>query len=85
MKKSNYADLNKWRETWKLQKRRYYGKTQFYSQISNKRVWTSKEDDLVIQHQVLDIQLAEQIHRSVAAIQIRRCKLKKKYNEKKGN
>lgn len=70
----NYKDKEKWHNTCMKQKRRYYGKT---ANRYPRRMWTIEEDKAVLKRNMTDHQLSQKIHRSVASIQMRRCKLKK--------
>ena len=71
--KTKYVDKEKLRRTRNQQRKRNYQKTAKYK----RRKWTLKEDELVLAHNISDVQLSEKIKRSVQAIQTRRCKLKK--------
>ena len=75
MRKDNYRDLQKYRETRKKQRKRYYNKTSY---LYEGRRWTPEEDDMVMAHISSDTVLSERLHRSVQAIQRRRWMLKKK-------
>lgn len=75
-RKNEYKDINRWRETCRKQKAKYYGKTSF---IYGKRGWTEEEDVLVLKHEISDTELSAMIHRSVGAIQKRRCRIKNDY------
>lgn len=73
-RKDKYVDMILFKETRNAQRKRYYGKT------NNKypsRSWTEDEDELVLAHSMTDTELSKAIERSVQAIQVRRCKLKK--------
>jgi len=75
MRKS-YRDMEKFRETKRAQKKRYYAKTQ---NAKNKyKRWKPSELQLVIEHKITDTQLSELLGRSVASIQIARGNYKKK-------
>lgn len=56
------------------QRKRYYNLTSKFT----RRAWSSEEDELVLNSPLTDRELAEKMDRSVQAIQIRRCKLKKR-------
>lgn len=75
-RKENYRDMNKWRDTCRRQNRRYYRKTQAYSEISNRRKWTQEEDSEILRRDISDRELALKLKRSMSAIQIRRSRLK---------
>ena len=72
-RRKSYADMERYRTTTLAQKLRYYGKTAGYES----RSWIAEEDCLVLEHSITDTELSHKIERSVAAIQIRRCRLKK--------
>lgn len=76
-RKDAYASLDKWKDTCRKQKQRYYGKTQIYSDVSKKCKWTYEEDMKILRHEKSDHELASELKRSVRAIQVRRCRLKK--------
>lgn len=67
--------MDKYYQTRRAQVRRYCLRTG--SGQYPKRRWSDEEDCKVLAHSVSDRQLSKQIRRSVEAIQIRRCKLKK--------
>ncbi len=77
VKQKHYKDTDKWREVWRKQKRRYYAKSQIYTQ--GRRGWTYEEDQLVLSHSIPDSELAAKIQRSVGAIQKRRWLLNQSY------
>ena len=52
-------------------------KTKFH--CSN--VWTAEQDKMVLEHLITDTELSKIIQHSVKAIQVRRCRLKKKNKE----
>lgn len=56
------------------QRKRYYQKT---AKKYPKRAWNSKEDELILNSSLKDIELSEVLKRSVESIQVRRCKLLK--------
>lgn len=78
-RKALYRDIEKFRVTRNKQKRRYYGKTQIYK----RSFWSSSDDELVLAHSMPDTALSAIVGHSVAAIQSRRCLLKKLENEEK--
>lgn len=73
-RKKGYADMEKYRRTARAQKNRYYGKTAF---LYPGRLWTDDENELILAHEMPDSELSTMIQRSVGAIQVQRCKLKK--------
>lgn len=73
LRKKDYRDLQKWKNTARLQRKRYYAKTALYAP----RPWTAKEEQLVLEHTIPDSELSPLIQRSVSAIQNKRHKLKK--------
>ena len=76
-RKYAYADMQKFRKTTNAQKKRYYSKTGSYGPST----WTVEQDKMVLEHLISDTELSKIIHHSVKAIQVRRCKLKKKIKE----
>ncbi|MCR5146090.1 MAG: hypothetical protein K6B70_01905 [Clostridia bacterium] len=60
------------------QRRRYYQQT---AQKYPRRAWNSKEDELVLNSNLKDMELSEVLKRSVESIQVRRCKLLKEKNK----
>lgn len=72
-RKHYYRDLNLWRETTRKQQQRYHQKTATFTKIP----WTAEQDAAVLRHDIPDSQLSRQIGHSLAAIQIRRSRLKK--------
>lgn len=76
-RKKEYKDMDKFKKTRNAQRKRYYKKTQLYK----RKCWNIKEDILVLKHEITDTELSYMIHRSVSAIQKRRCRLKDKINK----
>ena len=73
-RRKEYADDEKWRETCRKQKRKYYGKTAIYP----RREWTAQEEDMLFDQGYSDHELSEKLHRSVHSIQIHRSRMRKK-------
>jgi hypothetical protein len=46
-----------------------------------RRLYTSEEDELILDHNVTDRSLAKKLKRNVQSIQVRRCRLKKEEND----
>lgn len=84
LRKSKYKNLDKWRKTKILQKRRY--RKQTGAGMFPSRSWTSEEDKEVLNSALSDRDLSQEIKRSVGAIQTRRVRLKNinKATEKRG-
>jgi len=80
LRKSNYKDLTKWRETKRRQKRRYYGKTQ--NAKNSKMLWTQEDIKMIMNSTMTDSELSKLLGRSVASIQNKRYKQKKLLKEK---
>lgn len=76
-RKYAYANMQKFRKTTNAQKKRYYSKTEFYGPST----WTVEQDKMVLEHLITDTELSKIIRHSVKAIQVRRCRLKKKNEE----
>lgn len=72
-RKKEYKDMDKFRETKKLQSRRYRAKN---GAGKYRRDWTLHEINLVIEHSKPDSELAKEIKRSVGAIQKMRYRVK---------
>ena len=64
-RRKDYRDMAKFRETCRKQQSRYYSKTAF---IYGKRIWTSVEDAMVMEHNVPDMTLSQMIQRTVCRI-----------------
>lgn len=77
-RKYAYADMKKFWKTTNAQKKRYYSKTGSYGP----NTWTVEQDKMILEHLISDTELSKIIQHSVKAIQVRRCRLKKK--NKKG-
>lgn len=75
LRKYSYQDMSKYYKTRREQVRRYAERTG--SGQYPKRRWNDEEDQRVLNHSIPDRQLSKEIQRSVKAIQIRRCELKK--------
>lgn len=70
-------------DRWAAAARRYSERTgsepkDFGGHRKGRKPWSADEEDLVIGHAVSDRQLAEELDRSVRAITIRRCQIKKR-------
>ena len=74
-RRSDYKDLEKWRKTKKLQQKRYYDKHAKCA-INSRERYTEEEIEMILNHEISDVELSKKIGRSVKAIQIKRCKLK---------
>ena len=80
LRKENYKDLNKWRDSKNRQRKRYYKKTQ--NAVNGQEIWTKEDEALVMAHSMSDTELAGLIGRSVGAIQKRRHLIKKRMSIK---
>jgi hypothetical protein len=58
------------------QRKRYYRKHRRHA-LAKYTTWTTADEMQVLQHSVPDVELAAKLGRSVEAIQVKRCKLKK--------
>lgn len=74
LRKSKYKDLNKWRQTKRLQKQRY--RERLGNNKYPRRNWTKEEDLIVLQHNIPDRELSKKLKRSISSIQSRRLALK---------
>lgn len=72
-RKDSYKDIEKWRNTCKKQKDRYYGKTA--NAKNGGMSYTHEEIKLILNHDISDTELALALNRSVRAIQIKRSRL----------
>lgn len=75
LRKDKYKDMEKWKETSKKQKRKYYAKTS--NRKNSKKKWTQYEVELIMEHKQSDSELSETLGRSVRSIQIKRCRINK--------
>ena len=80
LKKQNYKDLSKWRNSKNRQRKRYYQKTQ--NAGNSQEIWTKEDEELVLAHSMSDTELSSLIGRSVGAIQKRRHLIKKRMSIK---
>lgn len=76
LRKKFYKDMDKFRRTRNAQKHRYYGKTQ--NAANRCMSWTENELDAIMRKEKTDMEISAEIGRSVKAIQVMRCKMKKK-------
>ena len=83
LKKQNYKDLNKWRQSKNRQRKRYYKKTQ--NAKNSGRPWSLEEIKIVMEHDMTDTEISKLIGRSVAAIQGKRCIEKRVVTAEKEN
>lgn len=81
-RKSEYKDIEKWRETCHKQRLKYYRKTAFAN--NHHKRWTDEELEIVMRHEVPDHMISQMIGRSVESIQNMRCKENKKRGESDG-
>lgn len=72
-----YKDIKKRNEYRNRIRKNNYERGRKYS-IKKRRYYTTKEYRMVLAHKMSDIELAKHLKRSVQAIQVLRCKLKKK-------
>lgn len=74
-KTCGYKDINKWRKIRNEAKKRYAERTG--SNLYEPKYYTEEEDRMILEHNIPDRLLANKLHRSVSAIQMRRCRLRK--------
>lgn len=79
--KKRYKDMDKYREYVKRNNRKYYRKNNFAD--SKRKVFTSEEIKLILDHDMTDAELAQKLKRSIQSIQIKRCRLNKDLREQK--
>lgn len=65
------------RHTWSEQKSRYYAKHRRHK-LNTGKPWTMEEDIAVLRQEKPDVTLSIELGRGVAAIQVRRVKLKRR-------
>lgn len=75
-RKSDYKDLEKWRKTAREGRRKNYARGNFSE--GKPHEWTVEEINLVLAHEMPDRELAAKLKTSVQAIQICRCRSKKR-------
>lgn len=78
-RKSDYKDMERFRETKRNYYRKYYKVTE-NARNSRKR-WTKEKDRLIIEHSIPDRELSELIGRSMKAILVRRVSIKNRKGE----
>lgn len=71
-RKNGYKNLDKYKETKRLQRNRYYEQFDKYPITP----FTPEQDELILKHDIPDRELSAQIKQSVKRIQVRRNKLK---------
>ena len=76
-RKREYKDLDKWVKTKKRQAKRYY-KKHSQNATNSKQGYTIEEINMIMQHEISDVELSKKIGRSVRAIQVKRAKINKK-------
>ena len=78
-RKNWYKDMEKFRITRERQKARYYGKT---TNADNRcQPWSVHEMEAIINKGKTDTELSKELGRSVKAIQVMRCKARKRLAE----
>lgn len=75
-RKHLYKDLEKWKQTKKKQSKKYYD-THSRNATNSKKQYTPEEIELIIKHEISDVELSKILGRSVNAIQVKRSKLNK--------
>lgn len=60
------------------QKKRYYKKHSIYGRFNSYSRYDNKECEMILNHNITDIELAKLLHRSLTSIQVKRVRLKKK-------
>ena len=78
--RKEYRKTEKGRMYRNSERRKYYAKSQCYRE-GDKRRWDSWEVGLVLAHDIPDIELAKKLRRSVQAIQVKRCKEKRRFDD----
>lgn len=74
MSLKHYKDKEHGRKYREEYKRKYRLRTGSYEYIP--RRWSEEEIKAIVEHKVSDIELSKKLHRSVIAIQTKRCKVK---------
>lgn len=72
IRKKQYKDMEKYAETHRRQKNKYYRRTQ-----CGWHPWEKWQDDIVLKHELTDHQISTLVGHSVCAVQHRRHRLKK--------
>lgn len=70
-----YKNKEKWRKTKREQQRRDYGSRAFAPR--HHEIWSEGEKEMVWAHEISDAKLSAIIGRSIGAIQMMRCKMRK--------
>lgn len=73
---NGYKDCNKFKEAKNRRKKRYYTKHAIGKEHRYKR-YNEEEIQLILKHEMTDVELSKILGRSVEAIQIKRSNLKK--------
>lgn len=76
-RKHSYKDMDKFKQTRKKQRQRYYDKTAVYEP----NMWTVAHNEMVLKREITDAELSKLIGHSVRAIQVQRSRLKSKLIE----
>ncbi len=73
--KKNYRERNekKFKDNRSKYNKQYYARTRRYGYSK----WTEEMDKIVLEHNITDTEISKLINKSVMAIQVRRCRLKK--------
>ena len=74
-----YKDRDKLKAYKKRHKQKYYAKSRKDSYRSREQ-WSKEEIDLILYSVMTDTELSKELHRSVQAIQVKRCREIKKLN-----
>lgn len=77
--KDHYKDINKWRETCREQRKRYYNKTS--KRKNYRKPWTEEEINMIINSKLTDHEISDILERSVQSIQIKRCRINAELNK----
>lgn len=74
--KKGYKDMEKWRAGCHKERLKYYRQTAFAPKSD--LPWTDEEIEIVLAHKSRDRDISKMLGRSVASIQIKRCRINKK-------
>lgn len=77
--KQNYRDMEKYQNYSRRMKRTYYGKTK--NSANSHQRWTVREIEIVMAHEMTDMEISKLIGRSVGSIQVARWRMQKRERE----
>ena len=77
MSRKRYNSYEQYKKQSQKDKEKYYGGSKRFS--NGRRKWLPEEVEMIVAHEIPDVELAKILHRSIMSIQVKRCRIKNNY------